>query len=960
MKDRFAGWIENQQDPYQDPYEDDENESEENEEYDEGDGEEEEYEDDEEEEYLDDESDEEYEDDEEEEEDLEEEEEEEEEAEEEIPAQAPASRPFGNGLNIQLGSARPQNNSAPQQGKGPSNTPGGGSFTPKQVRPAPQPAQTVPPKNFKPVQATAPAAAPSSRAQGEPASGGGVSENRAALRNRPEPLSDQEPEEFRAAEEDTPKKGFWSRLTGFRRNRDEEEYEEDYAETESDEEEFGEEETPRSKRLGIFSFFLNRRGNDPDSEETEEETEGEEEFDEADRPRIRDKFTKKFSALSNRVRSRLRKDEETLDEFEEDVRDSDEDDPEPGRPSRLKKAGIIGGAAALLLAGCYLGYSHLTKGNKENADPLAAETFSANLTSGEGVSSGTASDDGSLMDSIGSSFQSAADQLESTAGQLKKGVSDTFENLASRGSEAMDKLGDFGESVTEKVSDSLDGIREAVIPESGGDPALSEDLLANDDLLDAAPADKKGDSAASGDDTLDFDFGSESPASPADGGLSGQLSVSETRPPYGKDQASPSDDSLTFDQLKDQLSDAGEKVKEGFVSGVEKVGDSLDEAGRKTGDFLSGAGQKLDQAYQNTKEAASNAADDFKQDMAQARLQGEDAMQRVGEGVSSSLQAVGDKTRDAVEWTKDQFTADSSAAAQNVQAAPLSAAPAATQAGSSLQSGTVRSEPLQLSLDQNTKSEPLFLSPVAQNSSATSSLGGNAADTFAPTSTASTGRDAPLTVSSLASPGLSPAATQAGPESTLSSVSSLSEARNAATQEAAAVQKQTPDETFAAEPDLSVIGFGGSGAEDGTALSGSLSPLSTQYALPEETVPTAGSAQTYAGPAGGASANANANTSTGGEQLSSLDYNPADPAASAAYNNNQIGYSRLSGGEYGGAAPGSGYRQYVTKSGDNLIIIAENELGDASRWTEISKLNSNQNLRGRLREGIVIYLPESN
>ena len=952
MKDRFAGWIESQQDPYQDPYEDDENESEEDEEYEEEDGEEYEEEDGDDEEYLDDESDEEYEDDEEEE-SEEEDEEEEDEAEEEIPAQKPASRPFGNGLNIQL-AARPQNNSAPQQGKGSPNPSGGGSFTPKQVRPAPQPAPAAPPKNFKPAQPTAPqaapAAAPSPKGQGGTVSRGNLSENRAASRNRQESLSGQQPEEFRAAEEeDTPKKGFWSRLTGFRRNRDEEAEEEDYAETGPDAEDFEEEESPRSKRLGIFSFFLNRRGKDAEEEdpESEEEAETEEEIESEDRPRIREKFSKKFSAFSSRVRSRLRKDEEPLDEFEEEIQDSEEDDDsEPGRPSRLRKAATIGVAAALLLAVGYIGYGHLAKRNKGDAGQAPAGTFTADLTSGEGISSEPAS---GIADSIGSSFRSATDQLQSAASQVKEGVSDTFENLASRGSEAIGKLDAFGDSVAEKVSDSLDGIREAVTPESGS--ALSDDLLANDDLLDETPAAKQSDLAASGEDTLDFDFGSDSSASPADDTLSDQLSVSETRPAYGKDQGDPaSDDSLTFGQLKDQLSDAGEKVKEGFVSGVEKVGDSLDQAGQKTSDFFSGAGQKLDQAYQNTKEAVSNAAGDFKQDMAQARVQGEDAMQRVGEGVSSSLQAVEDRTHNAVEWTKDQFTADSSATVQNVQAAPLAAAPAAT-ADASLQSGTLQSEPVQLSLGQNAKSEPLFLNPASQNSSATSSLGGNAADTFTPAAAATSGRDAPLSLSSSPSAGLS-AASQATQGSTLSSVSAPSETRNAAAQEAAAVMNQTPDETFAAEPDLSVIGFGGADA----GYTSALSPLSAQYAPPEETVPAADSAQAYAGPAAGGAANPGA----GGGQLSSLDYNPADPSASAGYNNNsQIGYSRLSGGGYTGTVPGNGYRQYVTKSGDNLIVIAENELGDASRWTEISKLNSNQNLRGRLREGIVIYLPEN-
>ncbi|MBQ4202885.1 MAG: hypothetical protein II655_04205, partial [Thermoguttaceae bacterium] len=36
----------------------------------------------------------------------------------------------------------------------------------------------------------------------------------------------------------------------------------------------------------------------------------------------------------------------------------------------------------------------------------------------------------------------------------------------------------------------------------------------------------------------------------------------------------------------------------------------------------------------------------------------------------------------------------------------------------------------------------------------------------------------------------------------------------------------------------------------------------------------------------------------------------------------------------------SAYREYVTKDGDNLLIIAENELGSSARWTEIKRLNN--------------------
>ncbi len=42
----------------------------------------------------------------------------------------------------------------------------------------------------------------------------------------------------------------------------------------------------------------------------------------------------------------------------------------------------------------------------------------------------------------------------------------------------------------------------------------------------------------------------------------------------------------------------------------------------------------------------------------------------------------------------------------------------------------------------------------------------------------------------------------------------------------------------------------------------------------------------------------------------------------------------------GNVAAGSGYREYTTKEGDNLLTIAQNELGSSSRWGEIRRLNN--------------------
>lgn len=54
-----------------------------------------------------------------------------------------------------------------------------------------------------------------------------------------------------------------------------------------------------------------------------------------------------------------------------------------------------------------------------------------------------------------------------------------------------------------------------------------------------------------------------------------------------------------------------------------------------------------------------------------------------------------------------------------------------------------------------------------------------------------------------------------------------------------------------------------------------------------------------------------------------------------------------------------GYRNYTTKERDNLLTIAENELGDSTRWGEIRRLNSDKDLTGSIPAGTVIKLPAS-
>ncbi|MBQ2789925.1 MAG: hypothetical protein IJE97_09820, partial [Thermoguttaceae bacterium] len=52
-----------------------------------------------------------------------------------------------------------------------------------------------------------------------------------------------------------------------------------------------------------------------------------------------------------------------------------------------------------------------------------------------------------------------------------------------------------------------------------------------------------------------------------------------------------------------------------------------------------------------------------------------------------------------------------------------------------------------------------------------------------------------------------------------------------------------------------------------------------------------------------------------------------------------------------------GYRVYVTKEGDNLLTIAENELGASSRWGEIKRLNNFRSGATYFDVGTPIKLP---
>ena len=55
----------------------------------------------------------------------------------------------------------------------------------------------------------------------------------------------------------------------------------------------------------------------------------------------------------------------------------------------------------------------------------------------------------------------------------------------------------------------------------------------------------------------------------------------------------------------------------------------------------------------------------------------------------------------------------------------------------------------------------------------------------------------------------------------------------------------------------------------------------------------------------------------------------------------------------------TGYRQYITKEGDNLLTIADRELGSSSRWGEIKRLNNLRSGATYFEAGTRLLLPIS-
>ncbi len=1048
MKDRYDNFFDAQQDPY---------------EYDaDGENDAEEYEEDEleDEESLED-DDESYEDDELEDEDDSEEYSEEEEEEEVPAAPAASSRPFGNSLNIQLndrnrnnGGGNNQGNTARPNGNAPQNRPQGAGqgLVFKQVKPAAPTVNGAAPPNR-------PAAAnPSAR----PVQA--VSLNRNAPKEE-EPVDAQVANDETAEEFESPRTGVFSKLAPWNWGKSRRIELEDEASDPDEEETTGEErEEDDAERPGRFRRFFSRFSRSSDETEAEAEDTDEEEIaaPETKIARLGQRVSKKFSSLSNRVRGRLRTDE-TLDEFKENLAESEEefDEVPHGRLRRLVKTGMIGGAAAILVFACWTGYKHLT-GSKSDPDAAA----------------GLASFDGKENDTLsGLSSRAESDGLETTP---LDSIAEEFDTLGDTLSDQTDSLKDQVDSLSGKVGEKIDSVTAALT--SGVNDALDKldgDLLSNDDPAadsrggEALGAVAAGAAAAaagvaalsngngSSDNGLDFDFGTSD---------DGALSVSETTPAYGDNQAG----GLSFDQLKENLAETGEQLKDGFQSGVEKVDDSLKKAGEKTGEFfdqvgqkISGSAQELKQefkddmaqaggqaqdaaqkvgdwasnTYDAAKEKVGDAASSIKSELNQAGTQAQDAAQKVGDwasntydsargkvgdaasNIKSELNQAGTQAQDAAQkvgdWANETFQSPQSTAGTVPSAAPQSTV-------GTLQSGGGQTQGL--SLGQKNPSEPLFLETSARKSSAASSLGGSANQFQSASTAVSGGRNTPLGTASLAQNngaagslnnglGSTPTAgaltsslgntaqsappaqsgTQLQESAPLSSnetagalnntprsaaaaqlpaqgntapvsaapaeiqdalAQEAAAARSAAAQQAEVVQGQTPDETFAAETDLSSIGFEAPRVEDGDPLSNSLSPFGSQYSLPEETVPAANLNAAVPN-----TANLGSNAPAAGQpaqQLSSLDYNPADPAASARYNNGQTGISFAGNSLSGITSPGSEYRQYRTKAGDNLIKIAENELGDGTRWSEISKLNANIDLRGRLDEGLIILLPPKN
>lgn len=1011
MKDRYQNFIESQQDPYEDD----------------------EYEEDDEEEYEYDEEDE----------DEDDEDGDEDEEEEDVPAAKNESspKPFGNGLNIQLGGLRADNGGS--NGKPVQNVKQGGQpgFTPKQVKPV----SAVPQEKMQ-AQAFRPAsAAPQQKTQDQPVRPvqtvqAKVSEPvkpAAFVKPQPKPV-ETEPIDFSPVEEDfseTGKKHSWKeRFSGKFKKRDGADSEiendsdseeldeakprgfgklaslmrrkakepEDIVEDEIEDEEPGE---VKPRGFGKLASLMKRKARDvEDTIEDEIEDDGfdevksrgfgklaslmrrktkdlEEDGDETGEEAVRGRLGKKITRVSSRIRNRFSR-KETLDEFKEDLEAPAEEISRKWGKGKI--AGMIGGSAVALLAAGYTGYTYLNQREKGTDNNAAA---ASDLESSE-----------KSYDAFAN--LKSASEMESEPAET---LDDPLESVDSA------SLADDDFLAAETSADDtheVEGVGEA----SEG----SADILA-DDAFDTVPesapeTETASESAESGADPLDFDFGDSSVADTSepkaeiaeesDGEFSDSLSVSATRPPYGDENTGrPVAD--TLEQFSSDMADAGEKIKSGFQSGLERADASLSEAGRKTQEFLNETGQKIggameqtrdniaetfhdanDQAHdaaqrvgdslQNARDRAGESIQNFN-DQAREKAQQvgsslQDARDRAGESiqnfneqVSGTLQDAGDQARDAAQRVgsslsdaRDQLNETGRQLGESAARMEQNVESSLQGAGSSLRGS--RNEPLQVSLgDRNGRESSLSLTP-ANRGDAGSSLGGNAVSDYEPNQP-NTGIDS-FSRQTPAGSSLSPARS----DSSLSADSALQPSSGDSSLSAGAAPVSdavsSAEGAFNAESDLSNMGeFDMPEAEENRSFSTALSPFGNDYARPEETVPKLSADAVSNSPdlnTNGYRSMDNGYTNVRSEldnsQLSSLDYNPADSGSSARYNSQNHAVGQLS------SSLGN-YREYRTKAGDNLITIAENELGDATRWAEISKMNPGMNLRGRLQEGLLIRIP---
>ena len=149
-----------------------------------------------------------------------------------------------------------------------------------------------------------------------------------------------------------------------------------------------------------------------------------------------------------------------------------------------------------------------------------------------------------------------------------------------------------------------------------------------------------------------------------------------------------------------------------------------------------------------------------------------------------------------------------------------------------------------------------------------------------------------------------------------------------------------------------------SAAQNARAATLTLSPLGN-YSVPGQTVDLTLPNTTPSGslsPANGAVSSPSAALSAGSAD-SPLTVPPTAAASQSSFSSVAIPRSAVAGTASVGSAA-SGTRTYRAKANDNLLVIAENELGDSTRWSEIRRLNPDKDLSGSIAEGTVITLPK--